>query len=286
MEQSIRLFNMYILPILNYGCEVWMAQRGQSLQDVRERRTGMIEKEIEGEKVLLNMLRSVLGVRWNTSAELIWHITEQFPIRVNRIVKKVKFFVKVSQSKGFLKEAYECSKMLIYGGFASDVALLVGEMGMTNTFCVNNGLVGLKWVDARKMLKEKLMDGQHLLYSEILEKGGIRDTIRSVNIPCHRRALIRLVLGSQDLRVETSHYEKDENRKISERRCVMCVGGEVEDAQHFLLVCPSYNHLRVQLVDALKKKGWDSRSVDVASVLACIDSRIVASCVYSMMKER
>ena len=52
-----------------------------------------------------------------------------------------------------------------------------------------------------------------------------------------RRQITKMRIGTNDLRIETGRWKGEE---VSERRCLMCMQGSIEDEEHFMLHCTAY----------------------------------------------
>jgi hypothetical protein len=59
-----------------------------------------------------------------------------------------------------------------------------------------------------------------------------------------RKCLSRFCCFNHCLEIETSRRTKPLKTPICERLCKQCSLGVVEDEDHFLLVCPAYEHIR------------------------------------------
>jgi len=88
-----------------------------------------------------------------------------------------------------------------------------------------------------------------------------------------RQVMTRLRGGTNELRIETGRYpitNRDKKLEIHERRCLLCMSGEVEDEKHFVLDCSEYEDLREKMFDVvkrvmLKKREFidDSRNTEI-----------------------
>ena len=58
--------------------------------------------------------------------------------------------------------------------------------------------------------------------------------------------------GTNDLRIETGRYEKLEE---TERICIFCESGEVEDVRHFLCRCEAWKDEREVVLRKVRKLG-------------------------------
>jgi len=65
-----------------------------------------------------------------------------------------------------------------------------------------------------------------------------------------RKALTRLRCGSNDLRIDTGRWE---GLPADERLCIVCGEGDVENEQHFLLVCTNYQEERTALWESVER---------------------------------
>ena len=69
-----------------------------------------------------------------------------------------------------------------------------------------------------------------------------------------REVMTRLRGGTNELRIETGRYaitNRDRPLELSERRCLICLNGEIEDETHFLLDCCVYEDLRQEMLDVV-----------------------------------
>ena len=66
----LSLFDTYVCSILSYGCEVWGYHKGPDI-----------------EKIHLDFLRYVLGVRRNTNRVMLYFETGRMPLYIDRIIR-------------------------------------------------------------------------------------------------------------------------------------------------------------------------------------------------------
>jgi len=62
-----------------------------------------------------------------------------------------------------------------------------------------------------------------------------------------RQTMTRLRGGTNELRIETGRYpitNRDRRLEVEERRCLVCMSGEIEDESHFVVDCAFYDDLR------------------------------------------
>ena len=72
-----------------------------------------------------------------------------------------------------------------------------------------------------------------------------------------REVMTRLRGGTNELRIETGRYpntNRDRRLEINERRCLLCMSGEIEDERHFVLSCWVYDDLRKKMFEVVKRE--------------------------------
>jgi hypothetical protein len=83
-----------------------------------------------------------------------------------------------------------------------------------------------------------------------------------------REIMTRLRGGTNELRIETGRYpntNRDRRLEPHERRCLLCMSGEVEDERHFMLDCIVYKDLRKKMLDVMKevmKRNEDEEEIE------------------------
>ena len=115
VETSICLFNTYVTPILNYGCETWGHINTPNI-----------------EKVHLRFLKCLLGVNINTPNCIIYNKTGIFPLYVNRQITLLKYWCKILTSnncilKGLYVEMYRnCDSQ---NNWATNIKSILNRIG-------------------------------------------------------------------------------------------------------------------------------------------------------------
>ena len=66
--------------------------------------------------------------------------------------------------------------------------------------------------------------------------------------------MMRLRGGSNCLRIEQGRWKK---LPVEERVCQVCMSGEVEDEEHFMLRCGAYSDLRKLMIEELQQLGGE-----------------------------
>jgi hypothetical protein len=71
-----------------------------------------------------------------------------------------------------------------------------------------------------------------------------------------RQVMTRLRGGTNELRIETGRYpitNRDRRLESHERRCLLCMSGDVEDESHFLIDCIVYEDLRTKMWETVER---------------------------------
>ena len=70
-----------------------------------------------------------------------------------------------------------------------------------------------------------------------------------------REVMTRLRGETNELRIETGRYpitNRDRPLELKDRRCLICMNGEIEDEAHFMLDCCMYEDLRAKMLERYK----------------------------------
>ena len=85
-------------------------------------------------------------------------------------------------------------------------------------------------------------------YKDLKNDAKFEKYLTSVQNVSDRIALTKLRLSNHTLMIEKGRHQ---NIKLIDRTCPFCTG-EVENELHFLVKCPTYFHIRQQLLDKIK----------------------------------
>jgi len=93
-------------------------------------------------------------------------------------------------------------------------------------------------------------------YRQIKTKLQFENTYLMMRDREAREVMTRLRGGTNELRVETGRYaitNRDRPLAVHERRCLICMSGEIEDETHFMLDCFVYEDVRKKMFVVLKR---------------------------------
>ena len=71
--------------------------------------------------------------------------------------------------------------------------------------------------------------------------------LKSVKLFKFRKALSKLRLSNHRLRIETGRFI---NEPLEHRLCIFCDQNNIENEEHFLVLCPAYNNIRQRLLSS------------------------------------
>ena len=290
----LKLFDSLILPVISYGCQVWLP-RTQLMKCLADN-TKKADKEILSaiaqdpmENLHLSLLKWTLGVRKRTANIPIWGDTGRCPIGM------------------------EMTKLLV--DFLNRLVLLdtADSPQIVRHAFIEQFNLGLDWYTSTKMLCEKFDPNafshqrngtNHLKPNSLLIKNRIKEWFKTkwnsarrtsskltfynlikdelcyepyLQLRDHKKAktLAWLRTSSHRLNVETGRYGT-RNTSIHRRVCDFCSSGDkdtlellfnlpttqpiIENEEHFLADCPKYQQLRddrgMELRELLRVKNF------------------------------
>ena len=95
-KTQIHLFNTLVKPILNYACEIWGSYDAKPLEVLHTK-----------------FLRYVLGVRQSTPNSYVSGELGEFPLKLDRQIRVIKYWFKVlkSPNESLIKKVYQKLKL-------------------------------------------------------------------------------------------------------------------------------------------------------------------------------
>ena len=243
-EDKIKLFDALVLPILNYGCEVWGFHDSQDI-----------------EKVHLRFLKRLLGVRQQTCNMAVYGELGRVPLYVTRKIRIIRYWSKILSDpycllyKVYSQEVHDVNINSNLNCWSSNVKLLLEELGFSNLW--NEQSITKVQVE---LVIQKINDQFLQTFYSSVENTSKLDVFRridkqfklekyitSVDNDKHRVSLTRFRCSAHKLMIEEGRYRRP---KIARglRKCSLCSMDVVEDEYHFLLTCPAYSDIRKRLL--------------------------------------
>ena len=116
-------------------------------------------------------------------------------------------------------------------------------------------------------------------FRDVTLQEGLEPYLHHVTIASHRRALARLRLSCNKLRVCTYRIVKPVRPLREERVCRLCSTGAVEDELHILTTCPALAALRTGCPDLQREHN------NLANVFANCELRSLGWFAYQALRE-
>ena len=246
---KINLFNILIVPILSYGCEVW----GFCIADPIE-------------KFHLSFLKSVLNVKKSTPNCFVYGELGVYPLSLHRKIRIFKYWVKIvnSNEKTFIKQMYKelVSQSILQPMTKTWVTLfkdLLYSVGL-GEFWEYQGLINPKYLV--KEFSQRLIDNydqewstevekttQHRLYKHIKFDFCFEQYLNMSN-SAFRASITKIRLSSHLFHVERGRWGK--KLDLKDRVCPVC--NVIEDEFHCFIECPCFVELRKGLLPINLKK--------------------------------
>ena len=257
---AFKMFNTQILPILEYGCEVWFQYKGV--------------KQLE--QVQLNFLKSTLGVRTQTSNDAVLSDTGHFPLLYRQSVRVLKYWLRIINlhEDSLLYSAYKCLYQLHTFGsvnWVTNIKMLLeacnlhdlwdshSVVNINETMRTVKEFLSSKYMNSCmdrvqnsgegcKLRTFKLFKNEYRLESYLLCTSDVKII----------HAIARFRLSSHNLCIETGRHARPVI-PANARYCLFCPK-IVEDEFHFLVTCQMYKNERKKLFQVCSRHidGFDS----------------------------
>ena len=242
VNDKLKLFDSLILPILNYGSEIWSFSKSQ-----------------DAERIHLKFLKQILGVRKQTCNLAVYGELGRVPLSVLHKTRVLKYWFKIlSTPQSLIYKVYNQQVVDVNNGsndnsWALNLKRLLDSLGFQ-----------FLWIN-QSMSRSQLNMVLQAVYDQFLQSwyADVGNTsklsvyrltdkhfkyenyLNDVVVEKHKIALSRFRTAAHKLMVEEGRYRGiDKNLRI----CQFCNANIVEDEYHFLLVCPMYREQRIQLL--------------------------------------
>ena len=272
-----KLFDILVLPILSYSCEVWA-----------------VDPKLAEKVELLHrqFLKQLLGVRKSTTNQIVLAEFGRFPLQIHFWQQILRY-----HNRAVSLPASRLDKLALVDGFwDSDDCTTFKVEALSNN-----------WRSAVRRFTNT--HGQQIIYGKldipiIIEREQARwvenflfDTERSSlqlyrnvykathsdysysdylsKVKCypHRRLISRFRCGCHGLHVDTGRFGKGMEQLTREKRvCHACLSDSVEDEHHFLFDCSAYSQIRAEY-----NHLFQHPSPTVASFLATEQPNVLGS---------
>jgi len=243
-----KLFDILVLPILSYSCEVWA-----------------VNPKVGAKAELLHrqFLKQLLGVRKSTTNQIVLAEFERFPLPIHfwqqilRYHNRVRalpnsWLDKLALIDGFWDSNPPHRVEALSGNWRSDVRRFTETLGQQIMYDELDISIIVEREKARR-LEDFLFDTDHSslqLYRTVYKANQsvyqYSDYLSTVRCYPHGRLISRFRCGCQGLHVDTGFGKDSEHCSREDRVCLVCMSGSVENEHHFLFDCPAYSHIHQQ----------------------------------------
>ena len=241
-RHKLDLFDKLILPILNYGSEVWGFSKATAV-----------------ERVHLQFCKRLLGVKKTTQNDFIYGELGRTTCIIRRYLLIIKFWFKIlsSGSTKYIKLVYhmmlnDLDRNPALTNWASLLRDLLCSMGF-NVVWQQQGVGNFN--NFISVFKQRLSDTFIQNWHSRIENSSKALCYRSfatfqfqpyldnVNVSKYLTAFSKLRLSSHRLKVEAGRWVRPVRIPFEERKCIFC--NVIEDEFHFVLECSNYTELRI-----------------------------------------
>ena len=251
VKAAIRSWEALVLPILEYGCEIW--------GDGKWREADQLQHE---------MGKRILGVSKRTSnavvrGELGWQRLE-----ARRDLARLRFWGKIilMSEDRLVKKVYRIRKAAVEQGsdkknWCWHTKALLEQLGLGQVWVSEQiGATHAGWIS---QVKAVIKDREQKLWRlEVERKPKLRvyanlktnlepELYLEHENPWNRRLFTMLRSGTNWLRIEIGRWKKE---PVEKRVCEICMSRhQVEDEIHFLLDCEVYDEVRKRMYEEISR---------------------------------
>ena len=279
VKSIFRLFDALILPIISYGCQVWLHTTNIFKVFISGHITNNLVyafNKIAGdplEKLHLKLLKWTLHVHAKTSNLACWGDSGRWPLAVNLLKQTTDYYKRLemlnyTNSDALVRHAYVEQKELGLSWFQDTKGLLdvIDESGENPAHIIRKKAEVVfenAWI-------EGINKSSKLKFYSSIKKEIVFEPYLSINDMSKRKGVAQFRTSSHRLNNETGRYiplNKCLNiDQITWNKCCKTCSFPnseytislpfadpiIEDEWHVLAVCPLYHHIRIAVDDNIK----------------------------------
>jgi hypothetical protein len=261
VEDCVRAWQALVRPVLEYGTVVWGDVKWEQAERVQREMGKMILRcsPMMANEVVLGELGwwTLKGRRDFLTLNYWGKIVGGMP--ASRLVHHVYHTSRSRYDSNHDNSIHSMNR------WCSNIHTLLKDIGMEDTW-TSNELTPSEAKQWRSTIKEKIRDREEAQWKERMQHKPKLRTYQQLKSELRferylatkdreaREAMTRLRGGTNELRIETGRYaitNRDRPLELSERRCLICMSGEIEDETHFVLDCSVYEDLRQEMLDVV-----------------------------------
>jgi hypothetical protein len=225
-----QLFDALVKPVLSYGCELWVDEPAtKSLEAIHK-----------------SFLKSLLGVNDTTPSRIVLAEFGRFPLIIFWRQQALKYKARMSTSlpSRLMSLTYNVQQALLSRQKCWLRKLQNWDLeGDTQP----SSQVPPSMASMQQIFLDSSGGGNRLAnYFRLYGSSayGFQAYLSLVDNVQLRKCLSRFCCSNRCLEIETGRKTKPLKTPICERLCKQCSLGAIEDEDHFLLVCSTYEHIR------------------------------------------
>ena len=244
-KHKLDLFDKMILPILNYGSEVWGFGMANSI-----------------ERVHLQFCKKLLGVKKTTQNDFIYGELGRTSCQTKRFVRIINYWFKIL-------EAHETKYVkIVYNTMLQDLETFPNKVNwasLLRDLLRSSGFYEV-WLQQGvgnqnafvSLFKQRVTDNFIQNWHSRLENSSraifyktiavfqFQPYLENINIMKFSHVFSKLRVSSHRLAIETGRWVRPTPIPVGERKCFTCQ--TLEDEYHFVLECPVYSQIRKQYI--------------------------------------
>ena len=244
-RHKLELFDKSILPILNYGGEVWGFSQANTI-----------------ERVHLQFCKRLLGVMKTTQNDFIYGELGSTSCITKRYILIIKYWFKIllSEDVKYIKLVYN---MMLEDlelnpnktNWASLLRHLLFSMGFNEVWIqqgvgnINNFISVFKQRLTDNFIQNwqsRLAESSRAIFYRSFATFQFQPYLDKVNVSKYLQAYSKLRMSSHRLEVEKGRWVRQNRVPIHERKCIFC--NILENEYHFVIQCAAYSELREKCI--------------------------------------
>ena len=244
LELVTKIFNCQIAPILLYGSEVWGPYMAYDYETWGKSKTEQVHKQF---------LKQLLGCNRSTTDEMIIAETGCRPL-INQVIKRYilyyrtlkhqtsnichdAFSYEIENTDNDIYEKESPNFVKVLNSFDLNINTLENSKIDLNFICKSN--YDRYWVESisTKTKADSFIKFKNVIHTEPY-------LIKNKNLK-HKIAMSRFRMSNNSLMVEIGRHVRPEKIKRNKRFCYFC-NEKIEDEEHFLLKCQTYDLLKLE----------------------------------------
>ena len=254
MRALTRGWEVLVRPLLEFSCEIWGAGEWKKLENLQ-----------------WEMGRRVLGVSKSTTHEVIQGELGLQRLITRRTLFRLRYWSKLVEldDNRLVKKIYRARREEFIEGSKTDrhnwcypTWKFLTDLGLEHVWESETFGSRKDWdVVLRATIKEKeekfwqarvQSKSKLRLYKLLKTKLCLESYLNDLSRDEYRQ-LVMIRGGTNNLRIDKGRQVRPKEKR-KERLCMVCLCQNVEDEEHFMLVCPHYVVARARMFDEIREK--------------------------------